>query len=227
MRSPALKSLWIFAALLAAPLAPAAAQPSIDAPGTVVHRAADAHFPERVGGFRRSEIRQFDAAGEDIGATYNLVRPEGRLVLSVYLYPPQRSFPSSRDGRRAQCSREFDQVTAVITQQHKGAQRIEEGGATPVDGADPALSRHAVYRFVAPFNGTNQEVRSEVALYCHVGGRWLVKYRATSNLGFDAGPAIAAFIRNGPWPGRAPPPAPEDIAALPGSALLSASPLFP
>ena len=210
-----MKSFWIFAALAAAPLAPAAAQQSIEAPGTVVHRSAGAHFPERVGEFRRSEIRQFDAAGDDIGATYNLIRPDGRLVLSVYIYPPRDGRPASGESdRRRHCNREFGGVAAVIAGQHKGAERIEEGGATPVSGAEPELSRRAVYRFVAPFNGAAQEVRSEAILYCGVGGRWLVKYRATSNFGFDAAPAIQAFIRAGPWPGRAPPPEPEDIATL-------------
>lgn len=210
-----MKSFWIFAALVAAPFAPAQSQRSIEAPGTVAHRSSGAHFPERVGEFRRSEIRQFDEAGDDIGATYNLIRPDGRLVLSVYIYPPRGGRSASGEAaQRRHCNREFDSVTAVIAGQHKGAERIEEGGATPVSGVEAELSRRAVYRFVAPFNGAAQEVRSEVDLYCHVGGRWLVKYRATSNLGFDAAPAIEAFIRAGPWPGRAPPPEPEDIAAL-------------
>ena len=208
-----LKSLWIFAALFAAPLAPAAAQRPIDAPGTVMHRAAGAHFPERIGEFRRGDVRQYDAVGDDISATYNLVRPDGRLVITVYVYPPRLSARGSgASALRDRCGREFEAVAAQLTGQYKGADRVEEGEAPPIAGVDPALGRRAVYRFVAPFDGRAQEVRSEAILYCQVGGSWLVKYRATSNAGFDAGPAIESFIRAGPWPGRG---SSETIARLP------------
>ena len=50
----------------------------------------------------------------------------------------------------------------------------------------------------------DEELRSESILYCYVGGDWLVKYRASSNAGFEVGAIIDEFIRLGPWPGRRP-----------------------
>lgn len=195
----------------------AAAAPSvIERPGTIVHGPAEASFPERVGDFRRYNAHQYDSEGRDISATYNLARPEGRLVLSVYIYPAPgvSGRGSTADVARAElCRQSFEGVSRAIEAQHQGVGAVERGPAPAVEGVGPALSHRAVFRMRTQFDGADQEVRSEADLYCYVGGDWLVKYRATSHGRFDAGREVEAFIRSGPWPGRPAPPAPGDSAA--------------
>lgn len=211
---------WIAAATLAFALAPAAsAQPrSIDRPGTIPHRAANTYFPERIGEFERSEMIQYDETGADLSASYNLVRGEDRLLISVYLYPAPRlaSAPElnrSEDVARAHMCRQLmtDVGRVIETQpQYRDARRIENGIAFAVAGMGPGLNLRTVHSFTGLFSGRDQAVRSETNLYCYVGGRWLVKYRASSNAGFDVRDAIDRFIRTGPWPGRNPPPSPDE-----------------
>ncbi len=215
--------LCLAAILLAVSSVPAAAQPrDIGRPGTITHSAAGAHFPERVGEFRRASVVQYDEGGTNVSASYNLVRGDGRLVLSVYVYPASAigtapgSGGTAAGARASLCDRELRNVGVIIENQpqYRGARRIEEGSAPAVEGIDRGLSRRSVHSFTSEFNGRNQEVRSETDIYCFVGGEWLVKYRGTSNAGFDASQAIEEFIRTGPWPGRTPPPAPEDTVML-------------
>lgn len=212
-------SRWCLAAaaLLLSPAAPVDAQRAIEQSGAYVHRATEAVFAERVGDFRRSDLYQYDEAGDDVSATYNLMRPEGRLVLTVYVFPapapPSAGSPGERAAAKASlCGAMFEGAREVIAGQHAGARATEVGGATPAAGVAPALSRRSVYAFRMRFNGAEQEVRSEVDLYCYVRGDWMVKYRVTSAMAVPAAAPIAEFIRTGPWPGRKPREAPADPA---------------
>jgi len=209
--------LRITALLIALAPTAAAAQQRIDTPGTVAHAAAGTGFPERIGEFRRASVTRFDDAGRDISASYNLVRPEGRILITVYVYPASRSgpAPAGTAARIALCQREFDGVREVIAMQHKDASVVEGGEAAAPAGAEPQLSHRSVFRFRTAFDDGVQEVRSEARLYCFVGGDWLVKYRATSPTAVDAAAAIEAFIRAGPWPGRVPA---EQTVARPAAA---------
>ncbi len=214
----------IAAALLAAPLSATLAQQRIDTPGTVDHRAARTGFPERVGEFRRANATRYDPDGRDISASYNLIRPEGRLLISVYVYPAPGAVaaPGSKEtgevARATLCARDFQAAEQAIVQHNQGARLIERGRAAALPGTEPQLSHRAVYEFRTRFDAGVQEVRSEARLYCHVGGDWQVKYRITAPVALDARAVIDAFVRAGPWPGRAPPPALDETVALPVAA---------
>ena len=202
----------IGAALLALGNLPATAQGPIDESGTVTHRRADARFPERIGEFRRDSVRQFDPAGDDIAASYWLVRGEDRLLVTVYIYPAGRfGLPGSR---AEQCAAEFEGVGAAIVQNNGSARRIDAGEPPPVEGVARGMTHRAGYRMEAEFDGRRQPVRSEAYLYCFVGGRWQVKYRVTSNAAFDGSADVERLIRTGPWPGRAAAADPNEIATL-------------
>jgi len=214
----------IAAALLAAPLAAATAQQRIDTPGTVDHAAARTGFPERVGDFRRANVTRYDAEGRDISASYNLVRPEGRLLISVYVYPAPSvaAAPGAKEtgevARATLCARDFEAAEQAIVRHNQGARLIERGSPPAVPGTEPRLGHRSVYEFRTRFDSGVQDVRSEARLYCYVGGDWQVKYRITAPVAVDARAAIDAFVRAGPWPGRAPPPSPDETVALPGAA---------
>ena len=184
---------------------PAAAQGRIERPGTIPHEAAATAFPERVGEFRRINVVQYDAGGLDISAGYDLVWPGGSLTLTVYVYPASQPGGGRDDVRN--CRAEFESNTREIfaAPQYRDLRQGPTGRAPAVRGVDPELSHRAEYTFEANFRGRSQRLASEYDLYCFVGGRWLVKYRATAPVGFPVSEAVEAFIRSGPWPGRRPP----------------------
>lgn len=199
------------AALLAT--APAAAQRRIEDPGPIRHRAADAVFPPRVGEFERTSAVSYRPDDTDISAGYVLTRGSDRLVVTIYIYPASRvaAAPGSSDttevAQATLCDSEFQGVGRAIVQAYGQVETMEVGRIPPPQGLSPAFALRSVHRFQAEFFGRRQPVRSEARLYCYVGGRWLVKYRATANDGFaDPSVELERFIAQGPWPGRAPGP---------------------
>ena len=197
----------VWAALLALVPAPSAAQPQrVDRPGTYVHEEAGAAFPERIGEFQRTSVVRYDATGANISSSYSLRRPDGRLHLTVYVYPSP-TLPTA-EARAQTCRQEFEASRDIIVSQNKGAERVEDG---PAPSAQGTSGHRSVYLFAANYDGEDQQVRSEIDLYCHVGGLWQVKYRATFPAGYDATTDIETFIRTGPWPGRSADP--DTIAA--------------
>lgn len=189
----------LFALAAVAGLQPAAAQREIRTGETYVHGPAHAHFPLQVGGFRRSDIYQYDFEGKDVSASYNLPTPAGRLLITVYIYPAAAVAPTAR---AKACADEFGAVNAAISGQHGNVAPLELGPGLAVAGSRRELGHRSVYRFRSPFDDKVQEIRSEAHLYCYVGGDWLVKYRVSAPVGVETRAPVDAFIRDGPWPGR-------------------------
>jgi hypothetical protein len=204
---PSVRWLRVPLALAAIGLQPAAAQIPVEAGGPYLHRDAAAVFPVQVGEFRRAEVYRYDEDGRDISASYNLATPEGRLLVTAYIYPAPAA---ARDGQTELCEREFESAKDAIQSQHGGAP-IEEGRGLAVSGTQRALRHRAAYRLTMNFDQKLQPVRSEARLYCYVGGNWFVKYRVSAPVAVTMPEAVEAFIRAGPWPGRS---SPETVAWL-------------
>ena len=195
--------IWKHGVLLAAAAMvawqPAAAQREIVTRDAYVHGPAHAVYPVQVGGFRRSDIYQYDRDGKDVSASYNFATPAGRLLITVYIYPAAAAAPAAR---AKICRDEFGVVNSAISSQHDNIAPLELGAALAVAGVHPKLGHRSVYSFASPFDDRIQEIRSEAHLYCYVGGDWLVKYRVSAPVGVDTRGPVEAFIRDGPWPGR-------------------------
>lgn len=206
--APSAKHGFVLLAFAVAGWQPAAAQNRVETRGPYIHREAQAVFPLRVGEFRRSEVFSYDKEGRDVSASYNLAAPEGRLLITVYIYPAAAAPAGNRAGL---CEREFQTVKGAIRNQLGAVPPTEEGAGLAVPGTRPDLSHRAAYRLTVPFDSKMQTIRSEAHLYCYVGGDWFVKYRVSGPVAATAPGAVESFIRAGPWPGRS---SPETIAAL-------------
>jgi hypothetical protein len=189
----------LLAAAAMAAWQPAFGQREIESDGPYLHAGARAVFPLSVGEFRRSDIYQYDDEGLDVSASYNLMTPQGRLLITAYIYP---ATPGAAAERTRLCDAEFGATKMAISSQHDNAVPVEEGRALAIPGTDPTLAHRAVYRFSGPFDDHVQPIRSEAHLYCYVGGDWLVKYRASAPAAVETRARVEAFIRAGPWPGR-------------------------
>ena len=190
----------VLLALAAFGAAPAAAQREIVTDEAYVHDPAHAVFPVRVGEFQRSDIFQYDKGGRDVSASYERTTSNGRLLVTVYIYPAAPA--ASAAARDRACDEEFDAVNAAISSQHGDAAPLPHSPALAVPGSAPDLRHRSIYRFRSPFGDRVQEIRSEAHLYCYVGGDWLVKYRVSAPVAVETRGPVEAFIRDGPWPGR-------------------------
>src|SRR3954463_7179314 len=77
------------AALLAAGTAASAGDPQeIEQKGPFRHVGSATVFPESWGAFKRARIVRYDdASGEDSSVSYDLSTPQGRVLLTEYIYP--------------------------------------------------------------------------------------------------------------------------------------------
>jgi hypothetical protein len=129
-----------------------------------------------------------------------LSTPEGRLLISVYIYPAP---PAAAAAAREQaCRDEFDSVNQSIAENHEDARPVEQGDAALVDQVPASLSHRSIFRYAGYFDDHVQTVGSEAHLYCYVGGNWFVKYRVTSPEAVTMRGPVETFIRTRPWPGR-------------------------
>jgi hypothetical protein len=194
------KAGFFLLVLVAASTQPAGAQKNIGEPGPYHHRFANAVFPASFGGYERQQLSSYDDAGRDVGANYNFRTTEGRLNMSVYIYPAPAA--AKKADRVRACKAEFDSVNGSIAQANGGARPVAEGGAIRVRGVQAKLSHRSLYRYETYFDDHVQPVQSEAHLFCYVGGNWFVKYRITTPEAVRTQRPVEDFIRRGPWPGR-------------------------
>ena len=201
---------FAFSAILASAVAVCAvtaqaAPREIETDGPYVHQPAKAVFAQRVGAFRRLSLHEYDENGRDVSASYDMTTPEGRIVVTVYVYPAP-SVAGGGEGKQLarvnMCDQHFAGVHQIIANNNGNVRPIDQGRALSVRDVAADLTHLYTYRFRARFDEREQEVRSEAHLYCYVGGDWLVKYRVTMPVAVDGQAEIADFIRRGPWPGR-------------------------
>jgi len=151
-------------------------------------------------------VTRYDSEGLDLSANYQLVRPDGQVRATIYIYPaaPSAAAPTAPAARIRFCREHFEGVENSIRQTYKGADRLD-GDPTPVrGGVAPGLAHRSSFRFSADIGRGIERLVSEARLYCFVSGNWLVKYRISASEGMDARGAIESFVRLGPWPGQAP-----------------------
>jgi hypothetical protein len=182
------------------------AQPlAVNAQGSYTHTASGMTFPPTVGYFERVNITQYDAAGEDVGVGYNLVSQIVDIAATVYVYPAPSlvSIGSPPDvvasARATLCNNEFARRKKELVDAHSGARLIQERAAPPLGGGPQIPGEMAAFEYDDLFGGQRQPLRSELYVFCYVGGKWAFEYRFTSPKSRDASGAILTFIATLRW----------------------------
>jgi hypothetical protein len=204
--------LFIAAAFLSIVLSGTKAQERLSVPlnQDYVQSASGMTFPPHVGAFDRGIVTRYQADGSDEGIGYNFVTVEPGVGVAATIYvspsPMVTNLGSPNEvvevAEALLCGQQFDAVQAQIEGVHRGAALVSEQAIARAHG-DANLSGHAaIYSFVVPnfFGRSNVELRSEAYLFCHVGGRWSVKYRFTYPADLaEARGVIDAFMRQLAW----------------------------
>ena len=127
--SPARQAL-----LAGAPAATALAQQPIEQSGTIAHQAAGTGFPERVGGFRRSNATRFDARRPQCSRRATIGSRRGGRVLVT----DRRLSGAARRARRARRARMPQPVRSGAGGGHR--RQFKDAGRRSSSGAGPALA---------------------------------------------------------------------------------------
>jgi hypothetical protein len=194
--------LLLAAALLVA--APAADQPvAIEARGDWTQPATGQMFPAAVAEFRRVNLSRYDEHARDVSAGYVTGEPPAMLA-TIYVYPMPGGPQADAAARARACQAEFTARQREITQVRRDANLLRAGAASPPEriaqGRTPQVPGFAAtYSYMGTMFGEARPLVSELHVFCHVAGAWVVKYRLTAPDGPDAGPLLARFMASLRW----------------------------
>ncbi len=172
--------------------------------GTYTQIASGMTFPVAVGEFQRVSVLRFVDDGSNESANYNLGVPPNGIAATVYVSPSLEvtSIGSPRSvieqARATLCSRYFGAVQYAITFNRPGAALLSEGRTTLTQGD----TSHSGYMATYSLKGVNVlgntgEARSQLHVFCYLGGEWTVKFRFTYPVEFEGGEEmVAAFMRD-------------------------------
>jgi len=172
-----------------------------------VHPASKITMPERVAGFQRDTILRYDVDGLDVSAGYNLVSASNQVAATVYVYPAPSlvsigSPPDVVAGARSHLSEgEFERRKQEIQHVHSGALLIDQHDTVRIENGHSYAGKVAIYTFEDVFAGSRIPVRSQLYVFCYVGGKWAVEYRITYPKSEDADNEVQEFIQKWNWYG--------------------------
>jgi hypothetical protein len=175
--------------------------------GVYVQKPTGMAYPESVGNFRRVSIIRYEPDDSDESAGYNRYVPLKEIVATVYVFPSPalRSVGSPRsvieDARNHLCTDQFGSVKKEVTGAHPDAILLRESAAGLVQGNVKHDGHSAAYKLTnRSFAGReNVLLRSDVDVFCYVGGKWTVEYRIDYPFDYDASAEIADFMQGLIW----------------------------
>ncbi len=174
----------------------------INAEGTVTHAASGMTFPMSVGDFRRNKVIRYDAESLNVSAGYVLGTVTEAVLATVYVYPaPWLVSGGSPANVVADCDQlpqgAFEAEKRAVMNYRPGVILIQESDASLLQNKALHSGKMATLDFEEVFAGHRQLVRSHLYVFCC--GKWVVKYRFTHSLLFNAKKEIDEFMRNLSW----------------------------
>ena len=205
------KTVLPFAAIVLLSGCPAVPPRSLEQPeelavhGAYLHKGSNIKLPESVGVFQREMLTRYDANGLDVSAGYDLVTPSNHIAATVYVYPAPRlvSIGSPPDviaeAKAHLAESEFERRQREIHQVHPDAMLIEQHDTVRTEDGLSYPGKMAIYEYEDLFAGSRQILRSELYVFCYIGGKWAVEYRITRPKAEQADQQIQQFIDNWNW----------------------------
>ena len=219
LRCLALATLPLLAGCPSIPPAGAPSHPQVlSISGSYRHAPSGMEFPVSVDDFQRVLVIQYDAAGLNVSAGYNLNAPLTKLAATFYVYPAPSvtsiGSPASvvATARAELCRRHFAAVMDEVVRAHPAGKLIRQEEVTLQQAGRAYPGWHAVFAYPELFAGAVQALSSEAFVYCYVAGKWVMKYRFTGPENQDAGPIVREFMQRLAWTLNA------DQAVLPSQA---------
>lgn len=171
-------------------------QREIVADGPFVHASSGAVFPMALGGCPRGSILAYSAGEDDVGASYQSLRPDARLMTTVYVYP--RSLRPPRDLKR-----HLAEVVREVQQYHAGAKVGEIQDFTLDLAQAPGMGATVSFAYETRIGLQNELAESRAILF--ESGDWFIKFRMTyPKAEHEAVEAmISKTLRDFGWPAKA------------------------
>ena len=174
----------------------------VEADKAYVHKPTGMSFPPSVGNLRRDRVIEYDGDATDVSAGYNLDEPDGRIVLTIFIFPAPliEAGKNVADEQERKCGEIFEGVKGEVFI-HPGAKLIDEGDIASPSASHMHPGRPAVFTLDGmAYVEVKGPLRSEADLFCYVGDKWLILYRATAPAGIAYERQLAELMHGIAWP---------------------------
>lgn len=198
------RAIFIFAVIATPPSATAQVEVRTPDGQPYVQAASGMSFPAAIRDFERERTYRYSPDGRDESVGYNRRAVGKDITATIYVYPSPRIDSSGQHGieaaRARLCRAQFDGVRQEIEGVYADEALVLDEQVS-VTQANVTYSGHqAIYTLTPPIGARKDErLRSEVFLYCYVGGRWSVKLRFSYPLDYNARADIDAFLHDFAW----------------------------
>ena len=137
------------------------------------HRGSGMHFPDAIGSWRRTDVRDYDRTGDNIGVAYELMLPRKEASATVFVYPTGSTRVSA-----SALERHFEMVLDQVRQAHRDARVVSSDTLVVTQGGEAIRGLRATLAFQDAFSGPQvQPLLSHAYLFAR--GPWYIKYRIT------------------------------------------------
>lgn len=177
-----------------------AAQPEeIVTTGAYVHEGSGMTLPAAVGAWQRIDVYRYDTLATDVSASYRLEQPNGSVLATTYVYPMPGGWTTDPTVRAKACRAEYERRKTEVVTYYDDVDVLAEMDAQPPQGGDFDPGHWASFAYETEIAGRDQPARSELHVFCYIGGPWAFEYRITRPADLEATKAIAAFMIGLAW----------------------------
>ena len=149
-------------------------------------------FPTKVGDFGRVLVLQYDEDGLDVSGGYDFRAAADGIAATIHVYP---AATTTADTRANLCRQDFARREQELRRAHPDARKTAERDLPHSQADQFDLGIMASFDYEQLFFGaTPGPVRSDLYLFCDVGGIWQFEYRFTAPRDFDAVARVADFM---------------------------------
>jgi hypothetical protein len=177
---------------------------TLEAKGEYVHVASGMKFPERISGFERVMLTQYDAEATDVSVGYNFIELTKPIFVTLYVYPaPQVMNLGSPKGvvleaRQELCRREVEARKKATLQNRPGRKFISERSIEMIQLKKKQKGRQLIFEF-QPTPTAPVAMQSQLIFFCDTDRDWIVKYQVSYPLGKDFHAEIDRFMKELKW----------------------------
>src|SRR5579871_4889014 len=142
----------------------------INVTGPYRHEASGMEFPTTVGEFTRTSLLQYDRAGRNISARYEIAGQVSKIVATIFVYPAPAVSGSMRTER---CDSQLDSAAADMARTHPRLHRTGTDDVTLAQSGGNHQARRATFDYEERLE--RDEVlpsAAQIYLFCRATEAW-------------------------------------------------------
>jgi hypothetical protein len=177
-------------------LPPAEPPQVISVSGPYRHPASGMEFPVEVGEFKRAQLLQYDKAGRNISARYDIDGAATKITAQIYVYPAKEGSTSQR---AELCRSQLDAAASDFARPHPDARRTALDETATEQGSRRYQGLHARYEYDERLGADRMPWATQIYLFCSANDQWQIEYRFAAPRELTIAPIIDDFMHRLPW----------------------------